>query len=135
MSTTITLAQIDAAILDAFPHASAQEQGAAIAAVIKRMGTPKAEPKAVKAPVKPKPAKKAATIADPAVGTGEHMRMTLAGRPMPTNRTLSAKSYGRITAFSPKEIKAALRALKISGSIKSLNVADASDLYTTLKAA
>jgi hypothetical protein len=84
----------------------------------------------------PAPVRKARTLkADPTVGTGSNLRMTLRGVEMPTDKPASTKRIVAIQDnFDRKSIVKAARKLKLHGkSLHTLNVADASDLLFTLK--
>ena len=135
--STITLDMLTAEIAATNGDKSPAEQGQILADAIIILD--RAQKDAARAAAKParKPARKVATIADPAAGTGSAMRMTLAGRMMPTDKLISDRRRDAITAaYTPAQIKRAGKKLGFAGkSLKTLSVADASDLYTTLKAA
>ena len=98
-----------------------------LAATIAEMRSPKAAPKAARKP-------KAGKTVDPKVGTGANMRMTLRGIEMPTNRLASDAAKDRIRKFDRKTIVKAAKKANLAGmTMNTLTVADASDLYFTLK--
>ena len=85
-----------------------------------------------------KPARKAqARTVDPAVGTGDSMRVTLTGKIMPnTAGSITDAQFARITGkFTPAQIRATAKKLGLTGSLKTASMADASDIHTTLKGA
>lgn len=77
---------------------------------------------------------KVATI-DPKVGNGSAMRMTLRGIEMPTDKLISESRADAIIAkYKPAQIKRAAKKLGFAGkTLRTLSVADGSDLLTTLK--
>jgi hypothetical protein len=128
MSKSITLSMLRDAVAATIPDADTAEQGQMLADLIVKFDAELSAP--APTAVKPK--------ADPEVGNGSAMRMTLAGKMMPVAEgTITPAQTKRISDnYDRKVIVKTAHKLGFAGkTLKTLSMADASDLYSTLRVA